>query len=303
MSFAVTASVGGALAGGYLSSRASKKASQAQQASADAAQQLEWDMFQQQRDDQEPFRQAGVAANKRLSELMGLSSGYRDLTLADFNQIAKTPKWASALAAKGDSQGDWSKYVFDRYKNGDWGDAKETAEHFGYSPANFEEAPSADSGSLLRKFSGSDLAADPVYQSGLQFGLDEGTKAINARATGMGNYDSGATLKALTKFGNDYGSTKANESYNRFENTNTNIYNRLAGLSGAGQIATNQVGAASQNYANNASNLITDSGNARAAGIVGQANAWNTALGGVTDAWNTYNQNKTLDRILSSRGY
>jgi len=127
----------------------------------------------------------------------------------------------------------------------------------------------------MRPFTQADIDADPVYQSGLQFGLDEGRNAINSRAIAGGGYDSGATLKALTRFGTDYGSTKANEAYNRWTNDQSNIYNRLAGVSGTGQTAANQVQAAGTNAANMISGSYGDAGNARAASIVGGANAFN----------------------------
>jgi len=158
-------------------------------------------------------------------------------------------------------------------------------------------------GELMRPFTQADIDADPVYQSGLQFGLDEGRNAINSRAIAGGGYDSGATLKALTRFGTDYGSTKANESYNRWTNDQSNIYNRLAGVSGTGQTAANQVQAAGTNAANMISGSYGDAGNARAASIVGGANAFNQALGGAANAYNRSLDNKALMRLLeSSRG-
>ena len=111
---------------------------------------------------------------------------------------------------------------------------------------------------------------------------------------------SGATLKALTRFGNDYGSTKANESYNRFNNDQNAQYNKLAGLSGAGQQATNQISAAGQNMANNISASQIGAGNARASGYVGQANAWNGAIGGATNALQQYSM---MNRMFPTAGY
>jgi hypothetical protein len=165
----------------------------------------------------------------------------------------------------------------------------------------------SEGGDLSRRFNATDLANDPVYNSGLQFGLDQGAGAINSRALGMGQYDSGATLKALTKYGNDYGSTKANESYNRFNTDMSNLYNRNAGMSGAGQTATNQVQAAGTNAANQISDLNTQSGNARAAGIVGEGNAWNDAAGAGAKGYQNYQSNKQLQAWLnggsSGNGY
>lgn len=154
-------------------------------------------------------------------------------------------------------------------------------------------------GSLLKSFSAQDLANDPVYNSGLQFGLDQGTGAINQRALQSGGYDSGATLKALSQYANDYGSTKANDSYNRYNTDQSNVYNRLAGISGAGQTATNQVQAAGTNMANQVGNSLTDQGNARSAGIIGGANAWGSTASGLNGIYNNYNSNQTLQQLLN----
>lgn len=166
-------------------------------------------------------------------------------------------------------------------------------------------------GELTRKFTTADRDADPVYQSGLQFGLDRGTAGINQRAISGGQYDSGATLKALTMFGNDYGTTKAGESRERFVNDQTGAYNKLAGVAGFGQAATNQVNAANTNLGNatqsvnmnlgNAlSGLTTDAGNSRAANIVGGTNAWGSALGNIANSINGTSSDKILRALLGS---
>jgi hypothetical protein len=159
----------------------------------------------------------------------------------------------------------------------------------------------ADSGQLTRKFTSADLNADPVYQSGLQFGLDQGTKGINARAIAGGNYNSGATLKALTQYGNDYASTKGGDAYNRYVTDQGNEYNRLAGVSGTGQTAVNTVANAGQASTNAISGALTDQGNARAAGIVGGANAWGSAAQGINSSLNNYSSNQILQQLLASR--
>ena len=93
-------------------------------------------------------------------------------------------------------------------------------------------------GSLLSKFTNSDLNNDVVYNTGLQFGLDEGNKALERRAAANGGYDSGATLKALARYANDYGTTKAEGAYNRFMNDKSSIYNFLSGQQAVGLNAT-----------------------------------------------------------------
>ena len=153
-------------------------------------------------------------------------------------------------------------------------------------------------GDLTRRFNSSDLAQDPVYQSGLKFGLDQGVGGINQRAMSGGSYDSGATLKALTRYANDYGSTKANESYNRFNTDQTNLFNRNAAVSGAGQVATNQVGAQGMQAAGQIGGYMTDAGSARSAGIVGGANAWGQ---GISGAVNAYTSNDWMKRMFPNK--
>jgi hypothetical protein len=116
----------------------------------------------------------------------------------------------------------------------------------------------------------SSIASMPDYQ----FGLDQGTKALQNSASARGMTYSGQQAKALQKYGNDYAGSKLNESYNR-----------LAGIAGIGQQATNQTGALGANYANNAAGNLTDMGNARGAGYIGQGNAWNNALGGALNGF------------------
>lgn len=66
------------------------------------------------------------------------------------------------------------------------------------------------------------------------------------------------------KFGNNYADQQGYTPY----------MNKLASLSDMAQSATNQVGAAGQNYANQVGNNLQNAGQAQAQGIYGQANAW-----------------------------
>jgi hypothetical protein len=118
--------------------------------------------------------------------------------------------------------------------------------------------------------------ADPGYA----FRLGEGEKAINRGAAARGGYDSGSTLKALTRYGQDY----ANNEYGDW-------WNRQAGLAGVGQTATNALGQLGENTVKQQAGNITGAGNARASGYMGNSMAWNNALG---DTLNWYNQSRRL---------
>jgi hypothetical protein len=107
------------------------------------------------------------------------------------------------------------------------------------------------------------VTSDPGYQ----FGLDQGTKAIGSQAAAKGGYYSGATLKALDKFGQDYGGSKFDQALNRHGN-----------LAGLGQVGTSQIGQAGQNYANQAGQSMIGAGDARGAASMAGYNAWNQSL-------------------------
>lgn len=135
-------------------------------------------------------------------------------------------------------------------------------------------------GSLNTPFTGASVSTDPGYQ----FGLTQGLNTAQNSAAAKGSLYSGATLKALTQYGNDYATTKFDDAFNRDQTTKTAEYNKLAGVSGTGQTATNNVDTTgTQVAASQGSNLI-GAGNARGAadiasgnaltGAVNQAGAW-----------------------------
>ena len=118
---------------------------------------------------------------------------------------------------------------------------------------------------------------DPGYQ----FRLDEGNKAINAAASARGLGNSGATMKALARYGQDYATGEYDKVYNR-------NYNRLSQLAGFGQDATNSMVNASANYGNSVANNYMGLGNANAAAQLAQANRFSNLLGQGAQAAATY---------------
>lgn len=149
-------------------------------------------------------------------------------------------------------------------------------------------------GSLMRNFSMQDMQNDPVYQSGLQFGLDEGMKGIDRQNAASGSLLSGAALKAAIQYGNDYASTKGNESFNRWNVQGTNKYNRLASIANIGQTAANQTSAAALQTGNALAQNQIGVGNARGASAIAQGNAWGN---GLTGAYNAFQQNQLMKKI------
>lgn len=220
MPWGFAAAAVGTIASGAMSSRASDKAAKRQAESADAANQMQWDMYDQTRQDLDPYRQAGSTSLSQMMDQMG-ANGY-------FNQT----------------------------------------------------------------YTGQDIYNDPSYQ----FRLQQGQDAIQSSAAAQGGLLSGATLKALQNYSQDYASQEYGNAYSRFNADQTNRYNRLSNIIGMGQNAAAQTGNAGLQTGQAVANNTMAGANAQAAGIVGSNNAWaNSAqqLGALATAYaNNKNSNK-----------
>lgn len=198
MPWAVAAAVGGALIG----ADSSRKAANTQADATRDANKVQWDMYQQQREDAMP---AMEARNKSLAQLQKL--------LLD--------------------GGEYGKRI-------DVGDI--------------------------------------TNEAGYQFGMQQGQSALNNQLAARGMRNSGAALKAAARFGNDYGSTKYDQAFNREIASRSAVLNPLQSLGGLAQTGIAGLNGAAQNYGNNVSNNALQLGNARAASAIAQGQQWTNAL-------------------------
>ena len=136
------------------------------------------------------------------------------------------------------------------------------------------DATAADYGMLTRQFGEQDLQMDPGYG----FRLREGEKALERMQAARGNLLSGGAIKAGQRFGQDLASQEYMNAFNRAQAQLGNRLGALGSLYGAGQTATQQVAGQAGQMGVNVGNLMTQGGQARATGYLGQANALNQAL-------------------------
>jgi len=132
-------------------------------------------------------------------------------------------------------------------------------------------------GSLLKPFSMADYQASPNYN----FVRGEGMRGIMNNQGMRSGYNSGNTLKALSRYNQGLASNEYQNAYNNFTNNQTNVFNRLAALSGTGQTTASNLGAAGQNTANQLSQGYQNAGDARAQGYVANSNAVNSGLNNI----------------------
>lgn len=196
---------GGAILGASMSADAAGDAADTQAGAANRATDISNQQYQQTRDDQAPYREAGYGALNKLNDLLGLS-----------------PNTGAS----------------------------------GY-------------GSLTKRFTGESVETDPGYQ----FGLQQGTQALDNSAAAKGNLYSGASLKALTRYGNDYATTKFDDAFNRNQTENNAIANKYQSIAGVGQTSLGQTGQLGAAAAGTAGSNLIGAANAGAAATLAQGNA------------------------------
>lgn len=134
------------------------------------------------------------------------------------------------------------------------------------------------------------VTADEVMNSpGYQFGLDQGQNALARQLNARGLNASGAALKAATRYGNDYATTKFGENFSRVNSQRQDIYNRLMGVTDVGQSAANNTSASGNIFASQAGQNMIGAGNAQAANSLAQGSIWGNAL---NQGLSIYNNNR-----------
>jgi len=222
--------------------------------------------YQQQRDDLEPWRQAGGNA---LGDLMagfghkapelGENYGLNDQEI----QLANNYKM---LLEKSPAANDKNSYFAKT-----WGAELEKLTKKSEEAKRLATPTTTTEENYFNKdFSMADFEKDPGYA----FRLAEGQKALERSAAARGGRNSGGTMKALQAHGQGMASEEYANAFNRYNANRDSRYNRLANLAGMGQVATQQVGQAGQNYANQYSNNLMGGANARAAGSIAGTNAF-----------------------------
>jgi len=302
--------IGGGIVSGLIGSGASKSAAKAQAASADRAAQLQKEMFDKQIELQEPYRQAGLTAQQRYMQLMGLPSGAAP-TMRSEGELR------NALAAQYMRPGTEGRYET-QYGGGYGGDAGGQTVFIPGTPGVADEAglsaaiqaamaqdkaaqeayqaqqQSPDFGKYARDFGMQDFQQDPGYA----FRMSEGLKALDRQAAARGGLISGAALKGAQRFGQEAASQEFTNAFNRYQTNRANQLQPLESLMGTSQTAANTLGNAAGQYAQNAGNAYMGAGAARASGYMGGANA---LTGAINQGFNQYADQQFLNNMQLRR--
>lgn len=251
---AVVATVGSSLIG----SSASRSAARAQQRSADAATAEQRRQYDLTREDYAPYRHIGVQALNALGSTYGYTPyggpapGSQPLSFQD---------WAA-------QQGGIGGFINGGGLSGMASAFSRAQQEYQNYLANFQPAQGTAGSPGQPNFNA--FMASPDYN----FRRTEGMRGIEQSAAASGGAFSGNALRALNEFNSNLASGEFG-----------NWFNRQAALAGIGQAATNATSQFGANAATNIGNNVMAAGNARASGIVGQANALTGGLSNAINAW------------------
>lgn len=195
---------------------------------------------------------------------------------------------ANAAGAQEKSAGEALDFARQRYWQ-DRGDNQQIYNQQRQDMAPWLAAGQSSLGELLRQMGAGDfdttvnpqnIANDPGYQ----FRMAEGQKALERSASARGMLASGGALRSLSRYSQGVASDEYQNAWSRNQAENTGRYNRLAGMAGVGQQASQTMGAygsqygqvmnaAGAQYGNQGANAYGAIGNAQSAGAMGTANA------------------------------
>lgn len=301
---------GGAVLGGLIGAGASSDAAAAQAASADRAAQLQKEMFEKQISLQEPFRQAGLSAQQRYMNMLGLQgqaptarseAEIRNALAAQYMRPGTEGRYETSYAGGygGDAGGE---RVFVPGTQGVSDEAglnaavqAAMAQDQAAQQAYQAERQAPGFGKYAKDFGMEDFQQDPGYA----FRMSEGLKALDRQAAARGGLISGAALKGAQRFGQEAASQEYTNAFNRYQTNRANQLQPLQSLMGTSQTAANTLGNAAQGYAQGAGEAYMGAGNARASGYMGGANALTGAL---NQGLNMYQDQQYLNRMRPRGG-
>ena len=250
MTYAAAAAIVGAGISAFSSNSSSKKSAKGNK-----------DALRRQEELQAPFREAGLAAQNRLLQYMGLTTEGYD---------GGEPQTGNGTPLQGDAAGRGKQYLLANGRTNP-GIKGKPSRRTGMGP-NAEGF-----GKYSRDFGESDFQADPGYQ----FRLKEGLKELDRKAAMRGGSLGGNALRAGQEYGQNMASNEYQNAFNRYQINRSNQLNPLQSLMGSGQTASNTLTDAS-------GTAIRGAADARASGYIGVGNAINQGISSYTN----YNQGK-----------
>lgn len=222
--------------------------------------------YDQTREDFAPYRETGANALSQYAALYGIGRG------GDPDQ----PEFLDERFQSGTES--YIESIYDDYGEGDWDTRDFVRTRPSFSTRQVPNPDYAPGNAFLSRDEMAAARSRFMETPGYQFRMEEGVNALDRSAAARGNLRGGGYAQALTR----YAQGVASDEFN-------NYANRLAGIAGMGQGATQSVATLGQNTANSISNTLMAgagmqgnalmaAGTARASGFAGAANSINSGM-------------------------
>ena len=288
----------------------SQSAANAQESAANKANRLITAFKMKQDQSMNPYVQTGYAGNQLLNTYMGIDTPMltREQIYAQLApkytayQKVKNKSWTekalrNPLALGGDAGGmagiafggDVSEATFGIKRGKQYnkivnqkGLNKAVDAYMAKQQAEYDARHSNPAfGLLTKKFTNEDFVKDPGYE----FRRQQGETGVNRNLASRGGYFSGAAMKELNQYNQDYASNEFNQAAARDAQYKANLFNRLASMAGGGRqlaydLSNAGMGAAGQYGANQMAGA-----QAAGAGTMGSINALTSGLGQGYNMW------------------
>ena len=149
-------------------------------------------------------------------------------------------------------------------------------------------AGGAGYGKYAQDFGMSDFVTDPGYN----FRLLEGQKAIDRSAAARGGTQSGAALKAATRYGQDMGSQEYGRAYDRYQTNRSNQLAPLGSIATMGANAATNSATAAGDYGSRGGRLLSDTGVTQGNALLAAQRSNNSAYGDIAKSFGSMDLDK-----------
>ena len=265
-------------------------------AASDRATALQKQMFERQMAGLEPNRQAGLVAQNRLMELLGLRMPAQagggapymrsdaELRNALAGQFTEAPGYITSFGREGGETYSPGGGIDEAGLSRAMAAARQGDQNAmnNYQPPQVAAGgQSADFGKYARDFNMSDFQQDPGYA----FRLSEGQKVLERNAAARGGLISGGALRAATRYGQQEGSREYANAFERYQTNRSNQLNPLGSLMTSGQNAAAGQGTAAGQYGTNVGNAYMGQGINQGNALLAGAQARSSSYGDIANLY------------------
>lgn len=281
----ITAGIGASVLGGIGQASAANKAAKAQKAASDQQVQLYRDIYNDTTERFQPFYDSGTNA---------LAAYNYELGIGPRPTFGGTAPAITTIEGKGPTTlGDPRFALFGGGRSGGRENAPTPTQNPGMPTRYSVNGQMFDTMDAAQAYANANRTGGTAYSGytktpGYDFRLNQGLDAIQSSAAARGGLYSGAAMRDILKYGQDY----ATGEY-------TNYLARLAGMTDTGVAAAGNQANAGANMGAGVGSALASRGNASAAGAIGMGNAFSGGLQNVLGYMN-YQQNLNGGGMTSS---